>query len=141
MDNPSARRAVSKKMVFLGALEAVLGVLFYLWMLELLPIPPFPYENVLSALGFVALALGVYLLCWGGTLWQRAGDVDQWRETAARVREKFRIRPVLGLAVFAVLLAAEWVRWKTVCVTAALLVETVLFTLLFLPLLRKLRSL
>ena len=135
-----ARRSVSRKLFFLGAAEVLLGVLLYLWALELLPIPPFPCTGVLSALGFVALGFGAYLLYWGGTLWQQAGDEEQWRQTVSRIAEKFCSHPILSLAVLAVLIAAEWVIWKTAHVAIALLAAGVL-TLLFLPLFRQMRRL
>lgn len=135
-----SRKKVSRKLFFLGAAEVLLGVLLYLWALELLPIPPFPCTGVLSALGFVALGFGAYLLYWGGTLWQQAGDAEQWRQTVSRIAEKFCSHPILSLAVLAGLIAAEWVIWKTAHVAIALLAAGVL-TLLFLPLFRQMRRL
>ena len=94
--NDQSRKKVSRELFFLGVSEAVSGVLLYLWALELLPIPPFPCTGVLSALGFVALGFGAYLLYWGGTLWQQAGDAEQWRQTVSRIAEKFCSHPILS---------------------------------------------
>ena len=88
----------------------------------------------------MALSFGAYLLYWGGTLWQQAGDAEQWRQTVSRIAEKFCSHPILSLAVLAGLIAAEWVIWKTAHVAIALLAAGVL-TLLFLPLFRQMRRL
>ena len=120
--------------------EAVSGALLYLWALELLPIPPFPCTGVLSALGFVALGFGAYLLYWGGILWQRAGDETQWRSSADHVAEDFRLRPVLLPVLIVGVVMFEWTLRGTVYTVAALL-EGVLLLLLALPLLRQMRRL
>ena len=135
-----ARRSVSRKLFFLGAAEVLLGVLLYLWALELLPIPPFPCTGVLSALGFVALGFGAYLLYWGGILWQQAGDETQWRSSADHVAEDFRLRPVLLPVLIVGVVMFEWTLRGTVYTVAALL-EGVLLLLLALPLFRQMRRL
>lgn len=138
--NDQSRKKVSRNCLLLGAAEVLLGVLLYLWALELLPIPPFPCTGVLSALGFVALGFGAYLLYWGGILWQRAGDETQWRSSADHVAEDFRLRPVLLPVLIVGVVMFEWTLRGTVYTVAALL-EGVLLLLLVLPLFRQMRRL
>ena len=133
-----SRRTVSQKLFFLGALGAVLGVLIYFELVEL-PAVPLTDSRLPEAMGWPAAYLGVYLLYWGGTLWQQAGDAEQWRQTVGRLAEKFCSRPLLGMAVIAGVMAAEWVIWGTVNSVAAVL-EVGVFTLLFLPLLRQMKT-
>lgn len=135
-----SRKKVSRELFFLGVSEAVSGVLLYLWALELLPIPPFPCTGVLSALGFVALGFGAYLLYWGGTFWQQAGDAKQWRQTVSRIMGKINCHPILSAVLLAGVVLAEWAIWGTVNSVAALLAAGLL-TLLFLPLFRQMRRL
>lgn len=135
-----SRKKVSRELFFLGVSEAVSGVLLYLWALELLPIPPFPCTGVLSALGFVALGFGAYLLYWGGILWQQAGDETQWRSSADHVAEDFRLRPVLLPVLIVGVVMFEWTLRGTVYTVAALL-EGVLLLLLALPLFWQMRRL
>ena len=133
-----SRRTVSQKLFFLGALEAVLGVLIYFELVEL-PAVPLTDSRLPEAMGVAAAYLGVYLLYWGGTLWQQAGDAEQWRQTVGRMVEKFCSHPLLGMAVIAGAMAAEWVLWRTINTVAAFL-EAGVLTLLFLPLLRQMKT-
>ena len=139
MDNTSARRAVSQKLFFLGVLGIALGVLVYFEVAELPPLPltDFRFPRVL---GLAGAYYGAYLLYWGGTLWQQAGDETQWRQTVNRIAGKFGSHPILSLTVIAGVIAAEWVIWGTVNSAAAPLAAGAL-TLLFLPLFRTMRSL
>ena len=125
-----SRKKVSRNCLLLGALEVVLGVLVYFEIAEFPPLP-FTDSRLPEAVGFASVYYGAYLLYWGGT---------QWRQTVSRIAEKFCSHPILSLAVLAVLIAAEWVIWKTAHVAIALLAAGVL-TLLFLPLLRQMRRL
>ena len=125
-----SRKKVSRNCLLLGALEVVLGVLVYFEIAEFPPLP-FTDSRLPEAVGFASVYYGAYLLYWGGTLWQQA---------VSRIAEKFCSHPILSLAVLAVLIAAEWVIWKTAHVAIALLAAGVL-TLLFLPLLRQMRRL
>ena len=133
-----SRRTVSQKLFFLGALEAVLGVLIYFELVEL-PAVPLTDSRLPEAMGVAAAYLGVYLLYWGGTLWQQAGDAEQWRQTVGRLVEKFCSHPLLGMAVIAGAMAAEWVLWRTINTVVAFL-EAGVITLLFLPLLRQMKT-
>lgn len=107
-----SRKKVSRNCLLLGALEVVLGVLVYFEIAEL-PSLPFTDSRLPEAVGFAAVYYGAYLLYWGGTLWQQAGDAEQWRQTVSRIAEKFCSHPILSLAVLAGLIAVEWVIWKT----------------------------
>lgn len=133
-----SRRTVSQKLFFLGALEAVLGVLIFFELVEL-PAVPLTDSRLPEAMGVAAAYLGVYLLYWGGTLWQQAGDAEQWRQTVGRMVEKFGSHPLLGMAVIAGAMAAEWVLWRTINTVVAFL-EAGVITLLFLPLLRQMKT-
>ena len=133
-----SRRTVSQKLFFLGALGAVLGVLIFFEVVEL-PAVPLTDSRLPEAMGVAAAYLGVYLLYWGGTLWQQAGDAEQWRQTVGRMVEKFCSHPLLGMAVIAGAMAAEWAIWRTINTVAAFL-EAGVFTLLFLPLLRQMKT-
>ena len=133
-----ARRTVSQKLFFLGALGAVLGVLIFFELVEL-PAVPLTDSRLPEAMGVAAAYLGVYLLYWGGTLWQQAGDAEQWRQTVGRMVEKFGSHPLLGMAVIAGAMAAEWVLWRTINTVVAFL-EAGVITLLFLPLLRQMKT-
>ena len=73
-----SRRFLAQKLFFLGALGAVLGVLIYFELVEL-PAVPLTDSRLPEAMGVAAAYFGVYLLYWGGTLWQQAGDAEQWR--------------------------------------------------------------
>ena len=75
-----SRKKVSRNCLLLGALEVVLGVLVYFEIAEL-PSLPFTDSRLPEAVGFAAVYYGAYLLYWGGTLWQQAGDAEQWRQT------------------------------------------------------------
>ena len=75
-----SRKKVSRNCLLLGALEVVLGVLVYFEIAELPPLP-FTASRIPEAVGFAAVYYGAYLLYWGGTLWQQAGDAEQWRQT------------------------------------------------------------
>ena len=133
-----SRRFLAQKLFFLGALGAVLGVLIYFELVEL-PAVPLTDSRLPEAMGVAAAYFGVYLLYWGGTLWQQAGDAEQWRQTVGRLAEKFGSHPLLGMAVIAGAMAAEWVLWRTINTVAAFL-EAGVFTLLFLPLLRQMKT-
>ena len=115
-----SRKKVSRNCLLLGALEVVLGVLVYFEIAELPPLP-FTDSRLPEAVGFASVYYGAYLLYWGGTLWQQAGDAEQWRQTVSRIAEKFCSHPILSLAVLAGLIATEWVIWKTTHVAIALL--------------------
>ena len=56
-----------------------------------------------------------------------------------RLAEKFGSHPLLGMAVIAGAMAAEWVLWRTINTVVAFL-EAGVFTLLFLPLLRQMKT-
>ena len=133
-----SRRFLAQKLFFLGALGAVLGVLIFFEVVEL-PAVPLTDSRLPEAMGVAAAYLGVYLLYWGGTLWQQAGDAEQWRQTVSRLAEKFCSHPLLGMAVIAGAMAAEWVLWRTINTVAAFL-EAGVITLLFLPLLRQMKT-
>ena len=133
-----SRRFLSQKEFFFGALGAVLGVLIFFEVVEL-PAVPLTDSRLPEAMGVAAAYLGVYLLYWGGTLWQQAGDAEQWRQTVGRLVEKFCSHPLLGMAVIAGAMAAEWVLWRTINTVVAFL-EAGVFTLLFLPLLRQMKT-
>ena len=135
-----SRKKVSRKLFFLGAAEVLLGVLFYLWALELLPIPPFPCTGVLSALGFVALGFGAYLLYWGGALWQQADDPERWRQTASQMIGKYRSSPALLPVVAVGLVMLEWTLRGTTY-TVFLLMELVPLELMLFPILWEMRRL
>ena len=134
----ASRRTVSQKLFFLGALGAVLGVLIFFELVEL-PAVPLTDSRLPEAMGVAAAYLGVYLLYWGGTLWQQAGDAEQWRQTVGWMVEKFFSHPLLGMAVIAGAMAAEWVLWRTINTVVAIL-EAGVLTLLFLPLLRQMKT-
>ena len=134
-----SRKKVSRNCLLLGALEVVLGVLVYFEIAEFPPLP-FTDSRLPEAVGFASVYYGAYLLYWGGTLWQQAGDAEQWRQTVGRMVEKFGSHPLLGMAVIAGVMAAEWVLWRTINAVAAFL-EAGVLTLLFLPLLRQMRRL
>ena len=133
-----SRRFLSQKEFFFGALGAVLGVLIFFEVVEL-PAVPLTDSRLPEAMGVAAAYFGVYLLYWGGTLWQQAGDAEQWRQTVGRLVEKFGSHPLLGMAVIAGAMAAEWVLWRTINTVVAFL-EAGVFTLLFLPLLRQMKT-
>ena len=133
-----SRRFLAQKLFFLGALGAVLGVLIFFELVEL-PAVPLTDSRLPEAMGVAAAYLGVYLLYWGGTLWQQAGDAEQWRQTVGRMVEKFCSHPLLGMAVIAGAMAAEWVLWRTINTVVAFL-EAGVITLLFLPLLRQMKT-
>ena len=134
-----ARRSVSRELFFLGAAEVLLGVLLFFEIAELPPLP-FTDSRLPEVLGVAAAYYGAYLLYWGGTLWQQSGDAEQWRQTVSRIMGKLSSHPVLSAAVLAGVVLAEWAIWGTVNSVAALL-EAGALTLLFLPLLGKLRRL
>lgn len=87
-----SRKKVSRNCLLLGALEVVLGVLVYFEIAEF-PSLPFTDSRLPEAVGFAAVYYGAYLLYWGGTLWQQAGDAEQWRQTVSRIAEKFCSHP------------------------------------------------
>lgn len=134
-----SRKKVSRNCLLLGALEVVLGVLVYFEIAEFPPLP-FTDSRLPEAMGFASVYYGAYLLYWGGTLWQQAGDAERWRQTVNRIAREVLLPPDPEPAVLAGLIAAEWVIWKTTHVAIALLAAGVL-TLLFLPLLRQMRRL
>ena len=134
----ASRRFLAQKLFFLGALGAVLGVLIFFEVVEL-PAFPLTDSRLPEAMGAAAAYLGVYLRYWGGTLWQQAGDAEQWRQTVGRLAEKFGSHPLLGMAVIAGAMAAEWVLWRTINTVVAFL-EAGVLTLLFLPLLRQMKT-
>ena len=76
-----SRKKVSRNCLLLGAAEVLLGVLLYLWALELLPIPPFPCTGVLSALGFCGPGLRGRICSTGAA---RSGSRPAMRSSGGR---------------------------------------------------------